>query len=247
MNKNNFYYEKYGNNEKVIIILPGWGDTRSTFNFYINNLKEKYTIYIFDYPGFGKSKKLNKSVTIYDYAKYIKDFMKEKNIKNPNIICHSFGCRIAIILIGKYRILMNKLIIIGGAGIKNKSLRLKIKTIKYKLLKKLSKLLPKNKRKIYLNNLIMKYGSTDYKSLTNIEKETFKNIVNEDLSKYLKYIYCPCILLWGENDNSTPLKNAKRMNKKIKNSALITLKKGTHFVYLEYPFYILKIIIEFFK
>lgn len=247
MNKDNFYYKKYGESEKVIIILPGWGDTRKTFDFYINNLKEKYTIYIFDYPGFGKSKKLKKEKTIYDYAKYIKEFIENNNIKNPYIICHSFGCRISLILIGKYRLLVNKLIIIGGAGIKNKSIKKKIKTLKYKLLKKLSIFKKKEKKEIYLNNLIMKYGSTDYKNLTNIERGTFRNIVNEDLKQYLKYIYCPTLLIWGEKDKETPLKHGTIMNKKIKNSGLISLKKGTHFVYLEYPLYILKIILEFFK
>ena len=93
----------------------------------------------------------------------------------------------------------------------------------------------------------MKYGSTDYKNLTNIERGTFRNIVNEDLKQYLKYIYCPTLLIWGEKDTESPLKHGTIMNKKIKNSGLISLKKGTHFVYLEYPLYILKIILEFFK
>ena len=69
MNKNNFYYEKYGNNEKILLILPGWGETRKTFNYYIKNLQDKFTIYIFDYPGFGNSKIPNKVLTIDDYAK----------------------------------------------------------------------------------------------------------------------------------------------------------------------------------
>ena len=246
MNKENFYYEKYGTGKKVLLILPGWGETRNSFDFYINNLEDKFTIYIFDYPGFGKSKKLKNTFTIYDYAKYFKNFLEKENIINPYIICHSFGCRIAIILIGKYRILVDRLIIIGGAGIKDRSLKRKLKIFRYKLLKKLSIFMTKKIKKKYLNKLLKKYGSTDYKSLTNIERVTFSNIVNEDLRKYIKFIYTPTILIWGEKDTATPLKNGKYMNKRIKNSALITLKKGTHFVYLEYPFYILKIINNFF-
>lgn len=246
MKKEKFKHYKYGNKEKVLIILPGWGDTRNTFDFYINNLKDKFTIYIFDYPGFGNSKFPNHSLTMDDYANYIKDFIKDKNINNPYIMCHSFGCRIALLLIGKYRILVDRLIIIGGAGIRRKSIKRKIKTIKYKLLKKMSIVLPNNKKEKYLKNLINKYGSTDYKELNNLQKETFSNIVNTDLRKYISYIYTPTILIWGEKDSSTPLKDGKYMNKKIKDSAIITIKKGTHFVYLEYPFYILNIINNFF-
>lgn len=247
MKKENFYYEKYGNSNKVLMILPGWGDTRKTFNFLINCLKDKYTIYIFDYPGFGNSKFPNKELTIYDYALYIKNFIKENNISNPYILCHSFGCRIAILLIGKYRVLVDKLIIIGGAGIRRKSIIRKIKSFKYKLLKKLCILKRKNKREIYLNKLFNKYSSEDYRSLNEIERKTFSNIVNTDLRKYLKYIYSPTLLIWGSNDSSTPLKDGKFMNKKIKDSGLIIIKKGTHFVYLEYPLYILNIINYFLK
>ncbi len=53
-NNISLYYEKYGNSKNVIIILPGWGDTRKTFNYLIDLLKDYYTIYILDYPGFPK-------------------------------------------------------------------------------------------------------------------------------------------------------------------------------------------------
>ena len=242
-----FKYKKYGNKEKNLIILPGWGDTRSTFDFYINNLKDKFTIYIFDYPGFGESDLPNKDLTIDDYALYIKKFIEEKKINNPYILCHSFGCRISLLLIGKYRVLVDKLIIIGGAGIRRHSVKRYLRTKKYKFLKRLSYLLPKKKRISCLEKLRNKYSSSDYKNLDINMKKTFNNIVNTDLRKYLKYIYTPTLLIWGEIDTSTPLKDGKLMNKIISNSGLITIKKGTHFVYLEYPFYILKIILFFFN
>ena len=245
MNNKNFYYKKYGNSKKVLIILPGWGDNRNTFDYYINILKDKYTIYIFDYPGFGNSTFPNMDLTLDDYAKYIENFIKRNKISNPYIICHSFGCRISILLISKYRILVDRLIIIGGAGIRRKSIKRYLKSLKYKFLKKISYFLPSKKKDKYLKNLFNKYASNDYKDLNQNMKNTFKNIINVDLRKYLKYISCPTLLIWGDNDNLTPLKDGILMNKRIPNSGLITIKKGTHFVYLEYPFYIIRIILNF--
>ena len=68
-NKKNisFYYKKYGTKSRNILILPGWGNTRETFNYLISCLKNDYTIYILDYPGFGKSPFPNNDLTIYDY------------------------------------------------------------------------------------------------------------------------------------------------------------------------------------
>ena len=30
------YYEKYGNGKNIILILPGWGNTRETFRYIID-------------------------------------------------------------------------------------------------------------------------------------------------------------------------------------------------------------------
>ena len=65
--------------------------------------------------------------------------------------------------------------------------------------------------------------------------ETFKNIINTDLKDYLKYINSRVLLIWGNKDTSTPLKDAITMNKSIKNSELIVIDKVGHFPYLERP------------
>ena len=195
------YYEKHGKKDKYLIILPGWGNTRPTFYNIINQFKKFYTIYIIDYPGFGNSPIINNNLTIYDYADLIKHFIKDNNIDNPSIIAHSFGGRIASILIGKEKLEVDKLILIDVAGYKEK-----------------------------LNKI---FGSTDYNNLPKCMRNTFKNIINEDLTKYYKSIKISTLIIWGEYDRDTPLKDGKILNKLIRNSALIIYKKRKHFSYLE--------------
>ena len=138
------YYEKYGQGENKILILPGWGDTRKTFDYLINWLKEDFTVYIIDYPGFGNSPFPNHDLTIYDYTNIIRNFMTDNNIINPIIIAHSFGGRIATLLTGYYKEKIDKLILIDIASIKRKkSIKVWLKEKTYKLLKLIKKILPK--------------------------------------------------------------------------------------------------------
>ena len=249
-NKNDYsiYYEKYGNKQKNIVILPGWGDTRKTFNYLINSLKEDYTIYILDYPGFGNSQFPNKDLTIYDYTNIIRDFIKDNNIIKPIIIAHSFGGRIATLLTGYYNEKINKLIMIDIAGIKHrKKFKIWIKEITYKLLKKIKYFLPKKKQTNYINKLCHIFASTDYKQLNNHMKKTFKNIINKNLKEYIKDINTETLIIWGNKDKDTPLKDGKILNKLIKNSALIIYPNASHFSYLDYPLLTSKIIKEFLK
>lgn len=246
INDFNIYYEKHGEGKKKIIILPGWGDTRKTFKNIIENLKRNFTVYILDYPGFGASTFPNRDLTIYDYANLINDFINILGLDNFTIISHSFGSRLSIILATKYKLKIDKMIIIDGAGIKRKkTLKSIFRLYSYKFLKKLQILIPKSKRKKYLTKLINIYGSSDYKNLNDNMRKTFSNIVNEDLSKYLKNIKIETLLIWGELDNDTPLSDGIKMNKEIKDSGLIIIKKGSHFSYLEAPIYINNIINTF--
>lgn len=240
------YYEKYGEKDKVILILPGWGDTRKTFTYLINYLKDDFTIYILDYPGFGNSPFPSKDLTIYDYTNIIRDFMTDKKITNPIIIAHSFGGRIATLLSGYYKEKIDKLIMIDIAGIKRKkSFFLWLKEKLYKLLKLIKYILPKKLKDKYHQQLLKLFGSTDYKTLPNKMYQTFKNIISEDLKYYLPYIEQETLIIWGKKDKATPLKDGRLINKKIKNSALIIYKQASHFSYLEYPLLTSRIIEKF--
>ena len=235
------FYEKYGNKKKNILILPGWGDTRKTFKYLIAFLKEYFTVYIIDYPGFGESPMPNKTLTIFDYSDLIYNFINEKELDDPILIGHSFGGRIITTLTGYFQYSFSNIIYIDSAGIKPKR---KIKNIIYKLYKSIGKLLPKKLRKKYYKYIFNKFASNDYKNLDNNMKQTFKNIINYDLKNYLKNIKSKVLIIWGEKDTSTPLKDGIYMNKKINNSELIILKNNNHFPYLNNPYLFNSIIYE---
>ena len=235
------YYEKYGDSKKSIIILPGWGNTRNTFNYMINFLKNYFTVYILDYPGFGNSPFPEKDLNLYNYTILIHEWIKNLNIKKPILIGHSFGGRIITLLTGYYNYdSYENIIYLNSAGIKPKT---KFKTIIYKCLKKLRYILPKKIKNKYQSYLFKLFASVDYQEININMQNTFKNIVNLDLKPYLKNINAKVLIIWGSNDTSTPLKDAYIMNKLIKKAELIILK-ASHFTYLDYPILINKIIYE---
>ena len=235
------YYEKHGDKEKSIVILPGWGNTRPTFDYMINFLKNYFTIYILDYPGFGKSDYPTYDFTIYDYSNLIHDWINSLNIDNPILIGHSFGGRIITTLLGYFNYKFDNVIYLNSAGIKQKT---SFKTKLYKFLKKFKFFLPKKLKEKYLNFLFKKFASSDYSDLPTSMHNTFKNVVNLDLKPYLKSINSRVLIIWGKSDTSTPVKDAYTMNKLIPNSELIILDKASHFSYLDYPVLINKIIFE---
>lgn len=244
----NLYYEKYGSGKQSMIILPGWGDIRTSWNYIIEYLKEDFTIYIVDYPGFGNSNFPDKDLTIYDYTDIIYNWIQNLELNDPILIGHSFGGRIIITLTGYYHYPFKHIVLMDSAGIKpKKTIRSILRNTIYKILKKGSHLLPKKYQNKYLAKIFSIFASSDYRNLEENMRPTFRNVIHEDLRHYLEKIKANTLIIWGNKDTSTPIQDASLMHQKIPDSELIVIDKVGHFPYLERPNLICAILYEQFK
>ena len=66
-------------------------------------------------------------------------------------------------------------------------------------------------------------------------RETFKNIIREDLVESMKKMRNKTVLIWGSDDSITPLWIGKKMHETIKNSNLVTIENGTHRTLIDNP------------
>ena len=58
-------------------------------------------------------------------------------------------------------------------------------------------------------------------------------VVNEDLKNEMPKIKAPTLLMWGENDTATPVRDANIMEKLIKGSGLVILKNSGHYSFID--------------
>lgn len=244
----NINYEETGEGQPIIL-LHGWLCSLETMKPIANILKNDFKIYNIDLPGFGKSDMPNKPFNTNDFGDFLKEFIKKLNIKNPILIGHSNGGRTIINYAGRNPGKTKKIVLIDSAGIKPKrNLWYYIKVYTFKSLKGIFNFLPKTEM---FNNMrermVAFFGSADYKSSPEILRKTMSIIINEDQTPLLNNIQEPTLLIWGENDEDTPLKDAKIMEKNIKNSGLCILKDAGHFSYLDKPYEFATILNTFLK
>ena len=64
-------------------------------------------------------------------------------------------------------------------------------------------------------------------------RKTFVKVVNESTRECFNDILSETLLIWGENDDATPLYMAKVFEKEIRNSGLVVLKNAGHFSYID--------------
>lgn len=241
-------YIKKGSGRNVLI-LPGWGTTINTYMPLINSISNYANAYCLDMPGFGSSQEHDTDWNLDNYLDFIIDFIKSQNIKDLDLIGHSNGGRIIIKLMSRtdLNFKVNKIILIGSAGIVHK--KSKLQEFKIKIFKLGKNIIETKPIKTIFPNLLSKLqnklGSEDYKNASPIMKKTLVNLINEDLRELLPNIKAPTLLIWGENDTATPLQDGELMEKLIPNSGLVKVKNCTHYVFLEQTAYVNSIISNF--
>ena len=227
-------YKIIGNGEEILFI-PGWNDNLKHFIPLANKIKE-YKFILIDLKNQGDSLPLNKKLEMNDYIELINNFLKKNNLNPKIIIGHSFGGKLAFLYALKYQI--DKLVLIAPSLIKNKSLKTYYKIYKYKILKNLN-------RELNLNINLDKYGSKEYKEQNEINKQNFIIATNNYYKKDLKILKSKTLLYYGKLDKVTPLKEAKIINKRIKNSRLIIDPEEDHFAIYNNPYKFIRTLKEF--
>jgi pimeloyl-ACP methyl ester carboxylesterase len=215
--------------DDAVVFLHGWGSEAMHFQKILARCKSAVAV---DLPGFGKSEVPSTVWALDDYVDFVKEFLEKLAIKNPIIAGHSFGGSIGI----KYCTAKNdakKLILIGSAGIRRKTLKKYGLFIVSKIFGFIFSLpgirVLKGGLRGWLYKLI---GAEDYIQAGPLA-ETFRKIVSEDLRDDMRKIHVPTVLIWGADDKDTPIEDGKLMEQLIRNSQLYIIPDAGHYVFLD--------------
>jgi len=222
---------------ETILILHGWGSCAKNWAKVKELLEEKgYNVFLPDLPGFGANPVPATAWNTDDYVDWVNAFCQKNNLSRFFIMGHSFGGSLAAKYSLRYPENVKKLFLVSSAGIRKK-------TIKKKFFKKVAPLFRRFSllRWIFYRFII----KSDYQDTPEGMRETYLNIVNEDLSGLFSKIKVPTIIIWGDKDDITPISDAYFINKEIKGSVLEILPDVGHRIRLEAPEILVQKIVNF--
>ena len=73
----------------------------------------------------------------------------------------------------------------------------------------------------------------DYNALDEEMRKTFVKVISLDMTERYSRFKASTLLIWGDEDQETPLWMAHEMEKRIPDAGLVIFEGGTHFAYLE--------------
>jgi pimeloyl-ACP methyl ester carboxylesterase len=212
---------------KPLFVLHGWGSNIERWKEVAEQISgEEIKVIIPDLPGFGLSEKLKNPWTINDYVKWFEEFAKEINVQDFYLAGHSFGGALAAKITVRFPQNVKKLFLISAALIRKKTVKKNI-FLKSAKLFKLFSFLPFY---VFFRKAVYKFiiRKSDYVYTDGVMKETYLNVISDDISFNLPFIKVPTTIIWGQKDDSTPIEDAYYMNKQIKNSNLIIIPEAGH-------------------
>ncbi len=207
-----------------MLFLHGYGSQKESFYYQLKFFERYFKVTAADFPGFGNSGEIDGGWSVGDYVNWLKKFMEAAAVKKPHIVAHSFGARVAIKLLSGDSGAAEKLVITGGAGIVKPRSKQYIRRVN--AYRRIKKLFPKYAEK--------HFGSEEYRRLSPTMKESYRKIVNEDLTFAAAQIKNKTLLIYGTEDGVTPIgEEGKIFNSLILNSRLVGMQGCGHFCFSE--------------
>lgn len=236
------YYELHRHEDRAspsVLLLHGWGCDSTIFSFIESILMENATTLALDFPGHGKSGEPPRPWDVQDYAAMVRELLEENRLQPVDIVAHSHGGRVALMVASQYPSLVRKLIITGGAGIKKPVSESQSKRTqrfkRYNGLLEQMKAVPAMGKLVegWQTKLRNHYGSPDYVKLDEVMRKTFVKLISQDLLPVLEKIQAPTLLVWGSADTETPLWMGQQMEQSIPDAGLVIFEGRGHFAFLE--------------
>jgi len=217
---------------KNICLVHGWGANTQKLEPLRKELENLgWTVWLPKLPFFELPEPQN-PWKLNDFVRFIDNGAQEFFQNEPyTLFGHSLGGRIGLKMASETdtQSQLNSLILCSAAGVSRTNIikRFFFKTVA-KVFGPFKNVSPT--KYILLKKIIYRLArASDYRQINSeIKKETFRNIIEESLKSQALRIKIPTLILWGEQDKTTPVYDACYLHKNIAKSILKVFPDENH-------------------
>lgn len=216
-----------------LLILHGWGQDIQTMRPLGERLAWHRPVHLLDLPGFGQSPWTGEDWDTRDYAKCVLEYLENAGLDCVDLLGHSFGGRIGLRIASEWPQRLRRLVLVDAAGLpRQRGLPQRARLSAIRLLGKLIRWLPTAQSQPLQAWYRERYGSRDYKN-AGVLRGTFVKVIAEDQTANARTIKASTLVLWGAEDQETPVDMAHRFGELIPNSEVVVLPERDHFPFAD--------------
>jgi pimeloyl-ACP methyl ester carboxylesterase len=221
-----------GGSGEPLVLLHGAGGNSGWLN-YVQALSDKFTVYMPNHPGYGKSDRPEWLETMADLASFYTWFLEEQGLEGTRAIGFSMGGWLASEIAANCRHAFSKLMLVDAAGIQPK--RGEIADIFIISPAQVTELLFHDPKQAPEYESI--YGGEPTPEQADIAERNREMAVRLCWKPYmydprlpglLSRVSIPTRIVWGANDRLIPLECGQMFNQAIPGSDLVVISDCGH-------------------
>ena len=215
-----------------VLVLHGWGAHLEAVEPIVAALEGETRVIALDLPGAGESDPPPEPWDADDYMRFVLRFLDELGVEKVHVVGHSNGGRVGICMAAEHPERVGRLLLCDSAGLPPR------RGVKYKAkvgVAKAGKVAGRmgTPGRALQERLRAKVASTDYLQASEAMRGTFRRLIGMDLSDRLPRIEATTLLVWGSDDEDTPLWMAHRMEELIPDAGLAVFEGAGHYSYAD--------------
>lgn len=195
---------------RQVLLLHEWGESLRSVTRIFQDFAATFAVTAIDLPGHGRSGVPGRPWDLSDYCESLLNIMDKLELRQPDIVAHGFGGRIAIKLASAQPARVGNLVLVDTLGVGENA----------NVLQAVKSAVPWPR--LLGGKVRMGADSTRW-----IHQEATR----EDLKPLLPSIRCRTLLVWGDNDRKVPPAIGVQMKKLIRDSSIVVLEGAGHFSY----------------
>lgn len=244
VNDTEIYYEVHGKGEPLAFFNGIFMSTQS-FSPILPNLIKKYTVLLHDFRGQWNSQKNGDKFSLELHSNDFCELLKALKIEKINIVGVSYGGEVALKFSTLFPEKVKSLIIVSSVSEIDDELKKKInrwiegantkvaqKFIDSWLKDVYSPQFLQNYENFLINKLKDSLKTFDYEASFKL-MNSFLELYENPITKDLKNISIPTLVVAGEFDTLKPIKFSKIIHNNIKNSELLIIGDSGHAIPIE--------------
>lgn len=206
-----------------ILFLHGWGISTEPYREILELTAQQHSVIAPDLPSFARSPYPYLIADYEGYARFLLEFLEALNLQQVHLVGHSLGGGIAIQLATLAPKNVKSLLLVDSTGLPSASIP---EMIPRRALEMTTQLSP---TKFYLQFIdIPQVFTRNLFFNTGNVIQTLLLSLHGNLRPLLPQIQAPCLLVWSQQDLTTPLDLAQEMVALIPNAELMTVEEGRH-------------------
>jgi pimeloyl-ACP methyl ester carboxylesterase len=220
----------------ALLLLHGWGASKELMAPLAQRLRG-YRVVAPDLPGFGATPPPPQAWGVDEYATWVIAVLDRLGIERAHVIGHSNGGRVAIAMAASHPHRVARLVLTDSAGVRPRhgpGHRWRVAT--FKLMRSISRQpwVPRWLRDL-ARSRAERRGSADYRAASGTVRTSMVRLVNADLRPQLARLTASTLLIWGADDEETPLRDGRVMEQLIPDAGLVVFEGCGHFAYAQEP------------